>query len=790
MPQGDSANSEGNPAGLDHTQVEEIFLSIPSPQSAQAVSAEWTSEPHLAGSKNDYKSAVELLHAFQDHLDIPRPEPLPIYDAGTPESRNTILGISKLETPRAWIDTYYPLLETPGERKLEILDANGAVSWSANLEEGDAIGAWHAWSKSADVKGKVIYANHGYDSDFEKLKKAGYDIAGKIALFRESGTFRGLRIKTAAQAGAIGCLIFTDPSKDPATIEHGYKTWPEGPARHPRAVTRGHVMDISMKSGDPTTPGYPSYRDSPRVEPDSFPSIPSLPISWSNAEVLLKDMEKSGGKISERDVRLVNQVRRKIGPIWNVMVAIPGHIRDEVVIAGNHRDAWVFGASDPTSGTVSLHEMSKGLGELLRRGWKPLRTILLASWDGKEVRTRYIVNSNLKVTCHPVRLIREYRMGGRFSRLVRLILNAVTWIDFATDWLKKHAVAYINVDKSASGGELLVRGTPSIAPLLRQVALDIPHYDETKPDRTLWDARTDRGPFKGAPKETWSDDRPPVYSTGIRTLGSGSDYTIFLQQLGITCGDLAFTTGEGDAAYPYHSFYDSEDWMDRYGDPGCLRRVAIAKYWGLVLLRIADSFILPLDTTQYALELDDYLDKIDTLFSTFPDAPDITQLRDAIKKLQGASRNLDLHKAQAHTRLHDYINRTKDSSTQDSRISVQQALGSFSDGQPATFELKELFENIRLINNKLFNFEGGFISEAGLPGREWYRHMIVAPGKWIGYGATTFPSLAEAVTVYHDPDVASQQVERLTQLLHKLADFLNEKVDQTKHPDQPQLSAL
>ncbi|KAL5632103.1 hypothetical protein ACGC1H_000206 [Rhizoctonia solani] len=756
MPQGDSTNSEGNLAGLDPAKIEEIFLSIPSPQSAQAVSAEWTSKPHLAGSPNDYESAVELLQAFQDHLDIPHQEPLPIYDAGTTESRNTILGISELEQPRAWIDTYYPLLETPGERKLEILDANGAVSWSANLEEGDAISAWHAWSKSADVKGKVLYANRGFESDFEKLKEAGYDIAGNIALIRESGTFRGLRIKAAAQAGAIGCLIFTDPSRDPATIEHGYKTWPEGPARHPRAVTRGHVMDISMNSGDPTTPGYPSHRDSLRMEPNSFPSIPSLPISWSNAEVLLKDMEKSGGKISEHDVRLVNQVHRKIGPIWNVMVAIPGHIRDEVVIAGNHRDAWVFGASDPTSGTVSLHEMSKGLGELLRRGWKPLRTILLASWDGE-----------------------EYGLFG-----------STEWGEDFQGWLMKYAVAYINVDKSSSGRKLRVRGTPSIAPLLRQVALDIPHYDESKSDRTLWDARTDRGPFKGAPKEKRPDEEPSVHGTGIRTLGSGSDYTVFLQQLGITCGDLAFSTSEGDAAYPYHSFYDSEDWMDRFGDPGCLRRVAIAKYWGLVLLRMADSFILPLDTTQYAIELDDYLDKIDVLFSTFPGAPDITPLRDAIKKLQEASRDIDLRKGQAHTRLHDYINRSKDSSSQDARVSVQQALGSFSDGQSAASELNELFEDIRLINKKLFNFERGFISEAGLPGREWYRHMIVAPGKWIGYGATTFPSLTEAVTVYHDAEVAAQQVERLTQLLHKLADFLNEKVDYTKHPDQPQLSVL
>ncbi|CAE6501065.1 unnamed protein product [Rhizoctonia solani] len=734
MPQGEST-AEGNLAGLDPTKVEEVFLSIPSPESAQSVSVEWTSKPHLAGSENDYKSAIELLRAFQTHLGIPCPEPLPVYDAGTPDSRNAILDMSKLEQPKAWIDTYYPYLETPGERVLEIVNADGTVFWRANLEEGDAIGAWHAWSKSADVKAKVVYANYGFGSDYKKLKNAGYDVTGKIALIRESNSFRGLRVKNAAEAGAIGCLVFTDPSEDPATVENGYKTWPEGPARHPNAVTRGHVMDISMKSGDPTTPGYPSYRDSDRVEPDGLPAIPSLPISWNTTQALLQEMEKSGGKITERDVHFVNQVHRKIGPIWNVMVAIPGHIRDEVVIAGNHRDAWVFGASDPTSGTVSLHEMSRGLGELLRRGWKPLRTILLASWDGE-----------------------EYGLFG------------------STEWGEDFQ------DKSSSGRELRVRGTPTIAPLLRQVALDLPHYEA--PDRTLWDSRKDRGPFKGAPKETRSE-APSAHGTGIRTLATGSDYTVFLQQIGITCGDLAFTTADGDAAYPYHSFYDSEDWMDRYGDPGCLRRVAIAKYWGLVLLRIADSFILPLDTTQYALELDDYLNKVTQLFPTFPGAPDITQLQIAIKGVQDASKSLDLHKARIHAQLHDYINRAKENGTESARVLVQQALGFFSREQPVTPELQKLFEDARSINKKLYKFEGGFISKAGLPGRQWYRHMIVAPGKWIGYGATTFPSLTEAITVYHDPDLAAQQVERLARLLHALADLLNEDMDYT-HFIQPQ----
>ncbi|CAE6441441.1 unnamed protein product [Rhizoctonia solani] len=692
MLQGDNpSNNADRRSDLDSAKIEEIFLSVPSPESARSVSKSWTSKSHLAGSQNDYESALDLLRAFQSHLGISCPDPPPIYDAGTPESRNSILKIPELEQPQAWIDTYYPLLETPGERRLEVLDTDGAVTWSANLEEHptEAVGAWHAWSKAGDIKGKVVYVNYGYDTDYEKIKNEGYDVSGNIVLMREGYNFRGLAVKAAVEAGAIGCLMYRDSEEDdPVTFENGYKPWPEGPARNPNSVTRGHVSDISMLSGDPTTPGYPSYRDAPRVEPAVFPSIPSLPISWKNAQVVLKEIEKSGGRMSEREVRLVNNVHRKIGPIWNVMVAIPGCIRDEVVIAGNHRDAWVFGAGDPTSGTVSLHEMSRGLGELLRRGWKPLRTILLASWDAE-----------------------EYGLFG-----------STEWGEDFKDWLREHAVAYLNVDKSSSGGQLRVRGTPSIAPLLRQVALDLPHYKQPSAGRTLWDAREDTGPFMEPnllEKFSKTNRQESINSTGIRTLGSGSDYTVFLQQIGITCGDLAFTDSDGDAPYHYHSFYDSEDWMDRYGDPGCLRRVAIAKYWGLVLLRMADSFILPLDTTQYSLELDDYLDGVVKLLPSLPNAPDVTPLRGAIKSVQEASQVLDLRKSRVKDRLNEYIDRTKTDGAQDAWTLVQQIFDSLGSEKSASPELRELVKDIRVINKKLYCFERGFISEAGLPGREW-----------------------------------------------------------------------
>lgn len=221
---------------VDPAGAEQIFLSIPSPDSARSVSTAWSSKPHLAGSQNDYNSALEQLRVFQDHLDIQKSDPLPIFEAGSAESRNAVLSIADITEPKAWIDTYYPLLDTPGERRLEILDADGNAVWSADLEEQpgegdpagrwhDAVGAWHALSKGGDVKGKLVYANYGDQSDFDTLLAAGYNLTGTIVLLRYGWSFRGLQVKAAYQAGAAGCLIYDDPRADaPVTSENGYKT--------------------------------------------------------------------------------------------------------------------------------------------------------------------------------------------------------------------------------------------------------------------------------------------------------------------------------------------------------------------------------------------------------------------------------------------------------------------------------------------------------------------------------------------------------------------------------------
>ncbi|KAG8689006.1 hypothetical protein FRC08_011157 [Ceratobasidium sp. 394] len=337
--------------GLDLKKAEDIFLSIPTTESAIAVSRAWTAKPHYAGTDNDYVSALEQLEVFQKHFGIKPPKSLPVFDAGSTQSRQSILSISNITEPTAWVDTYYSLLNTPAERKLEILNDDGTPFWSANVDETPAegdpagqwhntVGAWHGLSRRGDVQGRLVYANYGSKKDFDDLIAAGHNLTGTIALVRYGRVFRGLKVKAAQEAGAVGCLIYSDPRDNgPVRVDNGYKFWPDGPALNPGSVQRGSVMFLSMYPGDPTTPGYPSYPDANRTEGTNIPAIPSLPVSWANAQVLLKEI--GSNVFSSRKIRLLNGVNDAVTPIWNTMAVIPGHIRNEVVVVGNHRDAWV-----------------------------------------------------------------------------------------------------------------------------------------------------------------------------------------------------------------------------------------------------------------------------------------------------------------------------------------------------------------------------------------------------------------------------------------------------------------
>lgn len=586
---------------------------------------------------------------------------------------------------------------------------------------------YHGYSKPGKASGPLVYAGYCSLDDFAQLKNKGVVVKGAITVCRYGGPFRGLKVRASADAGAVATLIYSDPLEDGQITEaNGYKAYPDGPARHKSAVQRGSVQALSFYPGDPGTPEEPSYKNASRLdaeEADSLPKIPSLPLSYSNAAVLLKALKGHGvntkdlehddfrwvGKVPDVDeywsgpskniVTLNNDVSPlEVKPIWNTYSLIPGHIQDEVVVVGNHRDAWEFGAGDPSSGTAAMHELTAGLGELIKKQWRPLRSILLASWDAE-----------------------EYGLVGS--------------TEFGEDygaWLREHAVAYFNVDIAAVGSALKVGASPSLAKLL---------VDTGKSVRDP-DAR----------------EKTTIQIADVLPLGSGSDFSVFLQHLGIASSDIgnAPSPRNKDAIYHYHSNYDSFHWMKHFGDPSFERITAIAKLLGLATLRTADSIFLPIDVPDYARAIGEYIDHVEKVTlnaTTRAQHLDFCRLRASLQEVQHGAARLDRYKKNVLSELHNLLSADK--------------------LQPSC-KVKHLLFAVQHINSIVRKFEQHFIDPRGLKDRPWYRSLLVGPGRWLGYGATRLPGITEAVTLDDDLNAAEWEIERLDHALRRAAHDLHD----------------
>ncbi|KZT02146.1 Zn-dependent exopeptidase [Laetiporus sulphureus 93-53] len=761
-----------NPAHprLSGKKAEELFLATPEPASAFAASRAYATHPHLAGSSEDFEDAKAILQLFrsQFHIHSFPGAPDPIFPTGSRASRAMTLGINKHRTPYAWIDVYYPVMNTSISHSLELLDEEaGKAVWTAELEEdGDprdpevakyrvAVPVWHGLSADSEAEGELVYVNYGRKEDYDEVLAKGGNFTGKVVLARYGAIFRGLKIQLAQTHGAAGVLIYSDPCDDGSvTVKNGYAPYPEGPARNPSAVQRGSVQFISAYPGDPTTPGRPAYKDAECDEGTNIPKIPSFPIGWGNAQRLLEELGGTdegrviNGEASKRKVKLVNRVDNKVTPIWNTMLAIPGHIRNETVLLGCHRDAWVMGGADPVSGTVSLHEVIRGFGALYKSGWRPLRNIVIASWDAE-----------------------EYGLIG-----------STEWAENFPEWISKNVVAYLNVDVSVSSSRWGASASPSLAHLIRQSAKDVPH--PTIAGKTLWDAKKDAGTFEGAVDEEFLQIYEAAHAseTGVSLLGSGSDYTPFLQRLGVASMDQGFGGTPTDAPYHYHSIYDSQAWQERYGDPGFHRHVAVAKHMGLTALRIIDAIVVPLNTTQYSLELDSYLDKVEDIASSLAITPDFTNLRSSIASLQSASEALDVEKADTEKKFKEALDKLPIKESHCSGKMDHPHLPDWlkkilhkihrhrKDNPPKDIEdFIKAAQRMEKVNVKLKAFEAGFISEEGINEREWYKHLVVAPGKYLGYGATMLPAITEALTLEKNITLAEIEAKRVSKLIDNLA---------------------
>jgi len=644
----------------------------------------------------------------------------------------------------ASISTYQVLFPTPVARKLEMI---APTRYQPKLEEPtlaedrtsgqkkEQLPTYNAYSIDGDVTGELVYVNQGLPRDYDELAEHGIDVKGKIVLARYGGSWRGIKPKVAAEKGAIGCIIFSDPSGD------GYfqgDTYPKGGWRSAGSVQRGSVADMPVYSGDPLTPGVAATADAKRLPLDEVPvltKIPVLPISYGDAQPLLAALTGPMAPESWRGalplpyhlgpgparVHLAVKFDWSLKPLYDVIAKLPGsELPDEWVVRGNHHDAWVDGASDPVSGMVALLAEAKAVGEMAQSGWRPRRTLVYAGWDGEE--------------------------PG--------LLGSTEWAEEHGAELRAKAVAYINTD-SISRGFYSVAGSHTLESFSNEVGRDVvdPETKVSVLERTRArliansDDATDRQRYRSQ-----ADLR-------IGALGSGSDFTPFLQHLGIASVNVDF--GGEDQYGQYHSIYDSFDHYVRFGDP-TFAYVATAARTGLrFTLRLADADVLPfrLDTTAEVIA--GYADEIGKLADRMRAESVERDRLLADKTLQLAA---DPTRTFVPPPALDRVPHLELAPLDNAAEQLKTAAAAFEKARAAAVAAGLAPERRDALNAFLRTFEGRLTNPDGLPGRPWYRHEIYAPGQYTGYGVKTLPSIREAIEL-RKWDEANAQVVVVAKLL-------------------------
>lgn len=646
--------------------LEDRFRAVPDPARLREYMQAMSAEPHVAGRPGSRKVAEYALEKFKS------------------------FGLN------AVIEEHEAYMPWPIERRLELVAPAGRamliqeppVTSDPDSVDDDQTPTFNAYSADGDVTGEVVYVNYGVPADYEQLEKLGVSVKGKIVLARYGGSWRGIKPKVAFEHGAVGCLIFSDPRDD------GFfqgEVYPDGPYRPEFGVQRGSVMDMPIHTGDPLTPGWGAAaggKKLPVSEAKTILRIPVMPIAWADALPLFQAMRgpvapeawRGGMPVTYRlgagpaKVRLKLVHEWKSRPLYNVIVRIPGAtLPDEWIIFGNHHDAWVNGADDPISGAVSLMETARGLGELLKSGWRPKRTIVLALWDGEE--------------------------WG--------LLGSTEWAEAHRDELNGKGVVYINTDGTGKGW-LNAGGSHSLQQFISEVARDINDPRTGKP--VLEVAR--RKAIDGLPEADRADaEKDP--NIRIAPLGSGSDFTPFLQHLTVASLNLSFG-GESPGGV-YHSVYDSFEWYTRFSDGDFTYGRTLSQVTGTAVLRLSEASVLPFRFSDMSDTLARYVADVQKLHAGKKDAPpiDFAPLTAAVAALSKAS--LAFEKAHA--------------------------------GVPAASAkaLQTQEEALKVVNQLVYSSERRLGNDAGLPRRDWFRHQIYAPGFYTGYGVKTLPQIREGL---------------------------------------------
>ncbi len=624
------------------------------------------------------------------------------------------------------IEEFQVLFPTPVTRALEM---TAPTAFTASLKEeilsedatsgqtSEQLPTYNAYSIDGDVTGRLVYVNYGVPADYDELAKTGIDVKGAIVIARYGGSWRGIKPKVAAEHGAIGCIIYSDPRDD------GYfqgDDYPKGSFRPPSGAQRGSVADMPIYAGDPLTPFVGATKDAKRLkltEAKTLTKIPVLPIAYRDALPLLSAL---GGPVAPDEWKGALPITYHLGPgpatvhmrlafdwtlkpIYDVIAKIPGtEYPDQWVMRGNHHDAWVNGAGDPLSGQVAMMAEAKGLGALLKTGWKPKRTIIYAAWDGEE--------------------------PG--------LLGSTEWVETHAKELTQNGVVYINTDGNGRGF-FGAGGSQTLEKFVSGVTRDV-----TDPQTHVSVAARARARTLayGSPEERQEarDRSEPRLSS----LGSGSDFTPFLQHLGIASLSMGYG-GENDGG-EYHSIYDSFDHYRRFGDPTFMYGVTLARTGGRMVLRFADAAILPFEFSNFTETVGKFVKEVMQLADNMRDETAATNKLLADNSMVIAS---DPMKTFIPPAPKDPVPFLNFSPLQNALTQVQQASTSYRDAKARFDSIGKPLAGpaLNTLNEILFRAERSLTREKGLPGRPWFTHMIYAPGLYTGYGVKTLPGIREAI---------------------------------------------
>jgi N-acetylated-alpha-linked acidic dipeptidase len=683
------------------------FKAIPNPENLREYDRRLSARPHHIGAPYDKDNAEWILSKFKEW------------------------GLD------AHIETFDVLMPTPKERAVELVEP---VKYVAKLQEpplavdptsdqkSEQLPTYNAYSADGDVTAPLVYVNYGTPEDYEELDHLGVSVRGAIVIARYGQSWRGIKPKVAAEHGAVGCLIYSDPRDD------GYfkgDVYPKGPWRPDDGVQRGSVMDMVLYSGDPLTPGVGATPDAKRLalkDVTTLTKIPTLPLSYGDAKPLLAALE---GRVAPASWRGALALTYHIGPgpakvhlkvkanwdtkpIYDVIAKIPGSTApDEWIVRGNHHDAWVNGAEDPVSGQMALLEEARALGTLLKEGWKPKRTIIYCAWDGEE----------------------------------EGLIGSTEWVEQHADDLQKHAAVYVNTDANGRG-YLQAQGSHSLEKFINNVARDI---EDPETNISVW-KRVQLSRIKSAESQDrhdkddsaeGRDELRNMHDLRIDALGSGSDYTPFLQHLGIASLNLSY--GGEDGGGIYHSIYDDFYWYTHFADTNFVYGRALAQTVGIAVMRLADADVLPFDFTDLADTLKTYVHELQTM------------LKDKQHEVRERNREIEegvftatndpknpvtLPKAEE---VPPYLNFAPLENGLDeiSRTAnhYKEALGKIrKEGKASLAET-----SLQSVNEELIRTERALTTPEGLPRRPWFKHEIYAPGYYTGYDVKTIPAVREAI---------------------------------------------